>query len=192
MITFRRDAPAAPSEAARLRPTKRRAMLKASASSSPLPFPATKPTPIMKPSIARSMAVAMTRPEAAASFNLPLTVLTRSIRTGAQRRTFLADDKRRSSSGPHSSSPRYLRTLAGLPWQGIPVTLSLRVRRFFCVEATCERLSSRSGYPAWSLTTRVAPAGWMGCSPTSRSTSEARLERGFFSSSACRRRATRC
>jgi transposase len=33
----------------------------------------------------------------------------------------------------------YLRTLADLPWQGIPVTLRLRVRRFFCEEASCER-----------------------------------------------------
>ena len=27
---------------------------------------------------------------------------------------------------------RYTRTLADLPWQGIPVTVRLRVRRFFC------------------------------------------------------------
>ena len=33
----------------------------------------------------------------------------------------------------------YLRTLADLPWQGIPVTLRLRVRRFFCDESSCER-----------------------------------------------------
>src|SRR5919206_3019857 len=34
---------------------------------------------------------------------------------------------------------RYLRTLSDLPWQGIPVTLRLRVRRFFCDEISCER-----------------------------------------------------
>jgi transposase len=34
---------------------------------------------------------------------------------------------------------RYTRTLADLPWQGIPVTVRLRVRRFFCDERTCDR-----------------------------------------------------
>src|SRR5215212_984161 len=34
---------------------------------------------------------------------------------------------------------RYTRTLADLPWQGVPVTVHLHVRRFFCDEAACER-----------------------------------------------------
>jgi transposase len=34
---------------------------------------------------------------------------------------------------------RYTRTLTDLPWQGIPVTVRLRVRRFFCDERTCGR-----------------------------------------------------
>jgi transposase len=34
---------------------------------------------------------------------------------------------------------RYTRMLADLPWQGIPVTVHLHVRRFFCDEANCER-----------------------------------------------------
>jgi transposase len=34
---------------------------------------------------------------------------------------------------------RYTRTLADLPWQGVPVTVRLQVRRFFCDEAACER-----------------------------------------------------
>jgi len=34
---------------------------------------------------------------------------------------------------------RYTRTLADLPWQGIPVRVRLRVRRFFCEEPSCER-----------------------------------------------------
>jgi transposase len=34
---------------------------------------------------------------------------------------------------------RYTRTLADLPWQGIPVTLHLHVRRFFCEEVNCHR-----------------------------------------------------
>lgn len=34
---------------------------------------------------------------------------------------------------------RYVRTLADLPWQGIPVSLRLHVRRFFCAADLCER-----------------------------------------------------
>jgi transposase len=34
---------------------------------------------------------------------------------------------------------RYLRTLADLPWQGIPVSVQLHVRRFFCDVDYCER-----------------------------------------------------
>jgi transposase len=34
---------------------------------------------------------------------------------------------------------RYVRTLADLPWQGIPVSIRLHVRRFFCDAASCKR-----------------------------------------------------
>lgn len=34
---------------------------------------------------------------------------------------------------------RYVRTLADLPWQGIPVSVRLHVRRFFCDAGSCER-----------------------------------------------------
>jgi transposase len=34
---------------------------------------------------------------------------------------------------------RYTRTLADLPWQGGPVTVGLRVRRFFCDQRACNR-----------------------------------------------------
>ena len=34
---------------------------------------------------------------------------------------------------------RYVRTLADLPWQGIPVRVRLYVRRFFCDELSCQR-----------------------------------------------------
>lgn len=34
---------------------------------------------------------------------------------------------------------RYTRKLADLPWQGVPVTVHLHVRRFFCDRAACER-----------------------------------------------------
>jgi hypothetical protein len=33
----------------------------------------------------------------------------------------------------------YIRTLADLPWSGIPVRLPFRVRKFFCDQLTCER-----------------------------------------------------
>jgi len=32
-----------------------------------------------------------------------------------------------------------MRTLADLPWQGVPVTIHLHVRRFFCDEGACDR-----------------------------------------------------
>ncbi len=35
---------------------------------------------------------------------------------------------------------RYTRTLADLPWQGIPVAVRLRVRRFFCDETSFQRV----------------------------------------------------
>src|SRR5215204_2036083 len=34
----------------------------------------------------------------------------------------------------------YTRTLSDLPWQGVPVTVRLRVRRFFCDQKTCNRV----------------------------------------------------
>jgi transposase len=42
----------------------------------------------------------------------------------------------RSSSRVHS---RYWRTIADLPWQGVPVQISLRARKFFCVDERCKR-----------------------------------------------------
>jgi transposase len=33
----------------------------------------------------------------------------------------------------------YTRTLADLPWHGVPVTLRLRIRRFFCQQSGCRR-----------------------------------------------------
>jgi transposase len=41
------------------------------------------------------------------------------------------------SSRVHS---RYTRTVADLPWHGVPVTLHVRVRRFFCNDSSCERV----------------------------------------------------
>ncbi len=43
---------------------------------------------------------------------------------------------RKRSARVHS---RYARTLTDLPWQGVPVTVHLRVRRFFCDERACNR-----------------------------------------------------
>ena len=42
----------------------------------------------------------------------------------------------RSSRRVHG---RYTRTLADLPWGGVPVRLRVRVRKFFCDEPSCER-----------------------------------------------------
>ena len=42
----------------------------------------------------------------------------------------------RRSARVHS---HYTRMLADLPWQGIPVTVRLRVRRFFCDQKACNR-----------------------------------------------------
>jgi transposase len=42
----------------------------------------------------------------------------------------------RLSSRVHS---RYWRTISDLPWEGIPVSILLRARKFFCVEERCSR-----------------------------------------------------
>jgi transposase len=41
------------------------------------------------------------------------------------------------SGGVHSG---YTRKLADLPWQGVPVTVRLHARRFFCDEGNCDRI----------------------------------------------------
>ncbi|WP_081490698.1 transposase family protein [Terriglobus roseus] len=43
--------------------------------------------------------------------------------------------------GPRSSRvhSRYWQTLADLPWEGIPVQIALRARKFFCVDECCAR-----------------------------------------------------
>ncbi len=38
---------------------------------------------------------------------------------------------------------RYVSTQTDLPWQGVPVTVRLHVRRFFCDQRACNRLSIR-------------------------------------------------
>ena len=61
-------------------------------------------------------------------------VITLSAKTSARTARCPVCGKR--SGRIHS---RYTRTLADLPWQGVPVTVRLRVRRFFCDEGTCDR-----------------------------------------------------
>ena len=58
-----------------------------------------------------------------------ITVVARSRLPGAA-----CPDCRASSSRVHS---RYERRLADLPWQGRPVAVRLRARRFFCAEPAC-------------------------------------------------------
>jgi transposase len=60
--------------------------------------------------------------------------ITLSAKTSASTARCPACGKR--SARVHS---RYTRTLADLPWQGVPVNVHLRVRRFFCNEAACDR-----------------------------------------------------
>ena len=60
-----------------------------------------------------------------------ITVVARSRLPGAA-----CPDCRASSSRVHS---RYERRLADLPWQGRPVAVRLRARRFFCAEPACPR-----------------------------------------------------
>jgi transposase len=55
---------------------------------------------------------------------------------GTSSRVALCPACGKRSSRVHS---RYTRTLADLPWQGIPVSLRLSARRFFCDEGPCER-----------------------------------------------------
>ena len=102
-----------------------------------------------------------------------------SVRAGANAITLAARASSRVASCPvcekqslrvHS---RYTRTLADLPWQGIPVTLHLHVRRFFCDERTCHRArSSRSVCLVSSGTTVAEPSGSTDGSRTSPSPSE--------------------
>ena len=61
-------------------------------------------------------------------------VITLAARTSSRPARCPACGKR--SARVHS---RYTRTLSDLPWQGIPVTVRLRVRRFFCEQANCHR-----------------------------------------------------
>src|SRR5829696_4165426 len=42
-------------------------------------------------------------------------------------------------SGSSRVHSRYLRTVSDLPWHGVCVKLDVRVRRFFCDEASCQR-----------------------------------------------------
>src|SRR5713101_7227653 len=57
----------------------------------------------------------------------------------------LCPDCGQPSQRPHS---RYTRTLADLPWQGIPVRLWLRTRRFFCDRRDCPRTIFTERLPA--------------------------------------------
>src|SRR3954469_17336077 len=62
-------------------------------------------------------------------------VITLSAKTSASAAPCPVCGKR--SGRVHS---QYTRTLADLPWQGIPVTVRLRVRRFFCDQRACDRV----------------------------------------------------
>ena len=61
-------------------------------------------------------------------------VITLSAKTSASTAPCPACGER--SGRVHS---QYTRTLADLPWQGVPVTVRLRVRRFFCDQKACNQ-----------------------------------------------------
>src|SRR3982751_489455 len=88
-------------------------------------------------------------------------------------------DCRAPSSRVHS---RYERRLADLPWQGRPVAVRLRARRFFCAEPACPRRTFAERLPA-------LPPGAASASPTSSarspSPSAARREPGSRRGSPC-------
>src|SRR5215213_11564050 len=56
---------------------------------------------------------------------------------------------------------RYTRTLTDLPWQEVPVTVRLRVRRFFCDERFCtQTIFAGSVCLALPPTTLARPSVW--------------------------------
>lgn len=61
-------------------------------------------------------------------------VITLRAKTSAPTARYPACGKR--SGRIHS---RYTRTLTDLPWQGVPVSIHLNVRRFFCDESSCKQ-----------------------------------------------------
>ena len=79
---------------------------------------------------------------------------------------------RKRSGKSHS---RYTRILADLPWQGVPVTVRLHVRRFFCDEGDYDRVifAERSSWSVCRASLRTTDAE----PRTSRRLAHARLLR---------------
>ncbi len=67
----------------------------------------------------------------ALSFDGDLLTISGGVR-GSQARCPVCGETSRRVHG------HYTRTLADLPWSGIPVCLRLRVRKFFCDQPSCE------------------------------------------------------
>jgi transposase len=81
------------------------------------------------------------------------------------------------SSRVHS---HYTRMLADLPWQGIPVTVRLRVRRFFCDQKACNQAIFAEPLPCVAARYGVAgPSGSTAGSRTSLSPSEGKRDLAF-------------
>jgi len=68
-----------------------------------------------------------------------------NVRIGARRATAHCPLCGRRSARRHSC---YMRTLADLPWSGVPVTLQLQTRRFFCANPACRRRIFAERFPA--------------------------------------------
>ncbi len=88
----------------------------------------------------------------------------------------------RRSSRVHS---RYRRTVADLPWEGLPVKILLESRKFFCGNGRCPRTSSRSRCLERWRAMRGEAAGPVKHSVGSRSRSVGERARGWPANWAC-------
>lgn len=59
---------------------------------------------------------------------------------------------------------RYGRTLADLPWAGLPVRIRLQVRKFFCVGSSCpRRIFTVRHQTAWLILMHFVPGDVRDC-----------------------------
>jgi transposase len=60
----------------------------------------------------------------------------------------------------HRVHRHYTRTLADLPWHGVPLTLHLRIRRFFCEQTGCRRAIFTQRIPEVADSYARRPSVW--------------------------------
>ena len=89
-----------------------------------------------------------------ASFTIPEKLHVDELSFDAESVTIHASTENPTAECPLCGRPSrrihglYTRTLADLPWSGIPVRLRLRVRKFFCDYSCCERTIFAERLPA--------------------------------------------